>query len=178
MAKKPANKTKAITQAEPAAFHKIRHPKKRAMLVAYAACGHISQAAAAAGIDRPNHPLWIRKDPDYAAAFQEAHTGAVIVLEDEAHRRAVSGVQRVKFHEGRPIMGKGPDGKPMTYVEHEYSDTLLIFLLKANAPEKYRERMEVTSHQPTVIQFIGLSQAETKGLKNILPPGVGQVVAG
>jgi hypothetical protein len=35
--------------------------------------------------------------------------------------------------------------KPVTvpYVEHEYSDTLLIFLLKGARPEKYRERADV-----------------------------------
>lgn len=29
------------------------------------------------------------------------------------------------------------------YIEHEYSDTLLIFLLKGARPEVYRERADV-----------------------------------
>lgn len=31
------------------------------------------------------------------------------------------------------------------YVEHEYSDTLLIFLLKGAMPKKYRENVDITS---------------------------------
>lgn len=49
-------------------------------------------------------------DPVFAKAWNEALTKAVDALEETAHRRA-----------------------------HTTSDTLLIFLLKANRPEKYRE---------------------------------------
>jgi hypothetical protein len=53
-------------------------------------------------------------------------------LEEEAWRRAVDGVDEpVGFYRG----------KPSAWVKR-YSDTLLIFLLKALRPEKYRERYE------------------------------------
>jgi len=50
---------------------------------------------------------------------------------------------------GEPITSKVPrllldeSGKPMVASMKEYSDTLAIFLLKAHAPEKYRERQQV-----------------------------------
>lgn len=77
------------------------------------------------------------------------------LLEQEARRRAEQGVQRLKFHNGATIkvQAQGPGGEPLVnidgapimvpYVEHEYSDTLMIFLLKGIRPEKYRERTDV-----------------------------------
>ena len=51
---------------------------------------------------------------------------AADILEDEVDRRAVEGVEKpVGWHKG----------KPGGYVR-EYSDTLLIFLLKGDRPEK------------------------------------------
>ena len=61
---------------------------------------------------------------------------ATEVLEAEARRRAVTGVRRLKFDKGQAIIDP-ETGEP--YVELDYSDVLLIFLLKARAPEKYRE---------------------------------------
>lgn len=61
------------------------------------------------------------------------------MLELEARRRACEGVERKKFHQGEPVID------PVTgkhYVEREYSDILLICLLKAHRPKKYRERFE------------------------------------
>jgi hypothetical protein len=47
--------------------------------------------------------------------------------------------------DGAPMLDE--HGKPMMvpYVEHEYSDSLMMFLLKGARPEKYRERTE-TKH--------------------------------
>jgi len=61
------------------------------------------------------HHTWMKNDPSYAAAYQEARKIAGDMLEAEAFRRAFGG-----------------------------SDTLVIFLLKAHKPELYRERLEHT----------------------------------
>lgn len=53
-------------------------------------------------------------------------------MEREAYRRAVDGVEKGVYYKGDRIA-----------TEHEYSDTLLIFMLKARAPEKYRENLKV-----------------------------------
>lgn len=57
---------------------------------------------------------------------------AVESLEDAAVQRARYGMDRPVFHKGK-VCG---------YVR-EYSDTLLIFLLKGAKPLKYRERLNI-----------------------------------
>jgi hypothetical protein len=79
-----------------------------------------------------------KADPVFAQDLAEALEDAADRLEREAWRRAVEGVER-------PVFGSG--GKGVGTVEvgtvREYSDTLLIFLLKAHRPEKFRDRHEV-----------------------------------
>ncbi len=110
-----------------------RHPKKRAFLAAYRETGNVRLACEAAQIGRSSHYRWL-DDPDYAEEFERAKKDAVDVLEAEARRRAVEGWEE-------PVgWYKGEAGGTV----RRYSDTLLIFLLKGAAPEKYRERMEVS----------------------------------
>lgn len=118
-------------QVDENAFAKIQHPKKRAFLAAYARTGNITQSAAICKIDRSNHTLWMRKDLVYVEAFQQAGLAAADYLEAEARRRAVTGTLKPVFYQG---MECG--------TIREYSDTLLIFLLKGALPEKYSERFQ------------------------------------
>ena len=108
----------------------MQHNKKPAFLAAYAECGTITQAAEIAGIDRVTHYRWLKDDPEYAKAFEEAHEKSVERLEQEARRRAVEGWEEPVFHKGK-VVGK----------VRKYSDTLLIFLLKGAAPDKYKDRV-------------------------------------
>lgn len=113
-------------------FSDVRHPKKRAFLVAYAATGHRGKAAEAAGIERSTlySPPW-RDDEVFQAALERAQSMTVDILEEEALRRAVKGVKKpTGWYKGRP-----------GGFVREYSDTLLIFLLKGAAPEKYKDRI-------------------------------------
>lgn len=111
--------------------HNLSHPKKRAFIAVYPAVGTISAAADAAGINRHTHYVWLKDDPEYAAAFADAEEKAADRLENEAIRRAVEGTVKPVFHQGAECGGI-----------REYSDTLLIFLLKGLRPEKYRERYD------------------------------------
>lgn len=70
-----------------------------------------------------------KKEPEFLEAFQFADTMALGMLEDEAVLRAMYGVDRPVYQ----------SGKLVGYIK-EYSDTLLIVLLKARAPHKYKER--------------------------------------
>lgn len=118
-----------------------RKMKQAAFLKAFAKCGVVTRAAEAVGIDRHLHAHWMRDDPEYAEAFADAQEQAADMLEAEAVRRATQGVMRLKFHNGEPIID------PQTgqqYAENEYSDTLLIFLLKGARPAKFRERREIS----------------------------------
>jgi hypothetical protein len=111
---------------------KRRHDWKPAFLDAFAKTGNVSEAAKTAGISR-QHAYYARdSDPDYAKAWDDAEQQSHDALEREAFRRAHEGVKDFKV---------GPDGQ---FVEmRKYSDTLLIFLLKARRPGKYRENVTV-----------------------------------
>lgn len=117
--------------------------------------GNVRLACEAVAIDRRTAYRLREDDASFAADWEHAQDEAADLLEQEARRRAYQGVQRVKFHKGYPIMVpalddqglpiKDDDGKPIMvpYIEHEYSDTLMIFLMKATNPEKYRERQQI-----------------------------------
>lgn len=113
---------------------------KRAFLEAFAEHGNITTAAKSAGISRRVVYKWQEHDADFLVAFHEAEAIATEVLEAEARRRAVEGVTQET-----PIYQRGEHVG--TIVKTEYSDTLLIFLLKARAPEKYRETIRVDIRQ-------------------------------
>ena len=91
-------------------------------------------AAEMAGIDRGRHYDWLKADPEYRAEFEKVQDQAVQALEDEAVRRAYHGIEK-------PITVAGK-----REIIREYSDTILIFLLKGARPQKYRDnvRQEVT----------------------------------
>ena len=112
-------------------------PKKSAFLAAYARTASITKAAELAGIDRANHYDWKATDPQYVAAFEAAKLLATESLEDEAIRRAHEGVRKPVYQGGKKVGAV-----------QEYSDTLMIFLLKGAKPEKYRERGTVELSGP------------------------------
>ena len=145
-------------------------PKQRAFLRAFGMTASVTKAAAAADVDRSRHYEWL-EDPDYQRAFKQAKDAAGQALEDEAVRRAHEGVPRqslyhgvpqyevVVDHNGRPVQVPIVDdaGQPelddqgnelkrnmlAPVIIREYSDALLIALLKAFRPEKYA-RQELT----------------------------------
>ena len=139
---------------KPDPFDKIRHPKKRAFLAAMGNTASVLRAADIAGIDRSSHYIWLKKNPDYAAAFEIAKMRGVDVLEAEAVRRAHEGVTKPIFHGGKRAIDvvQNPDGsikpeetgKPIGIpaAEREYSDTLLIFLLKGRNPAVFGDRLK------------------------------------
>ncbi|HHW41269.1 MAG TPA: hypothetical protein GXX19_08995 [Syntrophomonadaceae bacterium] len=106
--------------------------KQRAFLAAYAETGNITRAAELSKTARVMHYTWLEKSEAYRQAFAEAEEMAADRLEQEARRRAIEGVQKPVFHKGQ-VCG----------TVTEYSDTLLIFLLKGARPEKYKERSNV-----------------------------------
>jgi hypothetical protein len=95
-------------------------------------------AAKAAGYGRQRLYEWREADPELAAAWDDALEAGTEVLEDVALRRAKDGVAEPRFYEGR-LCG---------HVQ-KYSDTLLIFLLKARRPWKYADKAQ-TEHSGTL----------------------------
>lgn len=134
----PARKKPARPNSPP---KKGRHVWRKAFLSALAATGNVGAASRAANIDRHTALNARKSDPAFAAEYRAALSEACDALELEARRRAVQGLLRLQFYKGEPLIDPRTQ-KP--YYEVEYSDTLLIFLLKAHRPKKYRDRHEVT----------------------------------
>lgn len=94
--------------------------------------GNVSAACKRAKIARTTAYEDRSADPLFAAAWDEALEIATEALELEARRRAHTGVLEPVF-QGGALVGK----------VRRYSDTLLIFLLKAHKPEMYTDRQRV-----------------------------------
>jgi hypothetical protein len=126
-------------------FPEVTDHKKRAFLAAYAHTGRITHAAKSSNLGWRNHYNWIKTDPVYAQAFAVAGQMAGDWMEDEAIRRAKEGVFKPVFYKGEHVDDV-----------QEFSDTLLIFLLKGAKPEKYKDRFEHTGAQggPMAMTFL------------------------
>lgn len=95
-----------------------RTPKKGVRLLAKFRQGYsVAAACRAERISRSAYYDWRKDEPAFAASADQAIEDGTDLLEDVARKRAAA-----------PESG---------------SDTLLIFLLKARRPEKYRERSDI-----------------------------------
>lgn len=111
---------------------KLTPEKLTAFCAALAETCNVGKACAAVGVSRYTAYKWRKVVPDFAEAWDEAMKAGVLGLEDEAHRRAFEGTDEPVWHQGAQCG-----------TVRKYSDTLAIFLLKAHAPEKYREHSKV-----------------------------------
>ncbi len=103
----------------------------------------IGKAAEAAGVSRRTVEKWRETDKQFLADFNSAKQSIIEKLEQEAIRRAYTGIDKAVWHKGKAVG-----------VEREYSDVLLIFLLKGALPEKYRERHELTGEGGKPIEHV------------------------
>jgi hypothetical protein len=140
-------------------------PKKPAFLAAYVRTASITKAARAARIERQLHYRWLADDPDYPKQFQAAQTEAAQLLEDEAIRRAHEGIVKPLVYKGRFTYKSRPkknadgslvqeNGKPV-YEDYgaplairEYSDGMMMFLLRGFMPNKYKENASLELSGP------------------------------
>ena len=103
---------------------------RQAFLDSLRVTGNISAAARLVGKSRASLYRMRRNDPDFAVAWHDALEEAVDWLELEALRRAVEGTEESRFSKGK-IVG----------TITRYSDSLLMFLLKARRPWLYDRRV-------------------------------------
>lgn len=101
-------------------------------LAALADEGLVRYAAAVAGVTPSAAYTARRRDPAFAKAFDEAIQASTPRLEQEAIRRAFHGTPKPVYQSGK-LVG----------MMREYSDTLLIFLLKGRKPDTYRDNVRV-----------------------------------
>jgi hypothetical protein len=104
--------------------------RQQAFLAAFMEHASIVKACKKSKVPRQTVYDWFESDEEFAKAFDKASVAALGALEDEAVRRAYEGTLRPVYQGGK-LVGK----------TREFSDQLLIILLKARAPEKYKERI-------------------------------------
>jgi hypothetical protein len=140
--KKPAKRTPAT---KPAQHNRGPLIWRKAFL---AKSGNVSGACEASKADRGEVYRQRESDRDFAAAWKDALDQAPDLMEAEAHRRAVEGWLE-------PVYGSaGPgEGTQQVGVIRRYDHTLLIFLLKAARPEKFRDNFTVR-HEGEIFQVI------------------------
>lgn len=114
----------------------MRHPAPRLpwedlFLYTLSETGNVTYSAEVAGITRQTAYEHRNINEAFSALWDDAIEQSVDALELEARRRAKEGVKKPVFWQGQEIA---------TVAEH--SDTLLIFLLKAHRPKKYRENRQ------------------------------------
>lgn len=121
-------------------------PEKKAQFLALLSeYGNVTRAAEEADLVRVYLYQARKNDPDFAAEWEEAARVGAARLEDEARKRAVEGWEEPVWHKGE-----------MCGTVRKFSDTLLICLLKAHHPDKYRENMKQTvegGDKPVSISF-------------------------
>ncbi len=81
-----------------------------------------------------------RHSEDFAAQWRKALEEGTDLLDAEARRRAVTGVDKPVYYKGKVV---GSITK--------YSDRLLMFLLKAHRPQKFRDGGKVKHTGATAI---------------------------
>jgi len=116
------------------------------VLEEFVSCGNIGIACDKAGIRRGTHRDWMEKYPRYKQLVDEVQERFWDNMEVVAHQRA-----------------------------REKSDALLIFLLKANKPEKYRDTVDANLNHNTngaPIQLIFAEGMLSDEEKKLLQPEV------
>lgn len=113
--------------------------KQKKFLKAYGECGVVKYACQVARIHRSTFYDWRDRDENFKVCLPIFQEDAHDTLEYAAYEQGVVGVEEPVVSMGRVVMGD--DEKPLTV--RKYSPQLLITLLKANMPEKYREKQQV-----------------------------------
>ncbi len=108
-------------------------PRWRAkFLEALASSGNVLVSCRVSGVKRRNAYKHRDRFPAFRRAWDEAIEESTDALEAEARRRGTKGVDKPIYYKGVKID-----------TVKEYSDTLLIFLLKAHRPEKFRDNYDI-----------------------------------
>ncbi len=117
-------------------------PRQRDFIEAFYETSTIAAAASSIGCTRQaHHDVWMAKNetgeyayPLYAQIFHSARSALIEIAESALWKRGVKGVIE-------PVFWRG---KKTDHTLTKFDTTALIFWLKGNCPEKYKERFEHT----------------------------------
>jgi hypothetical protein len=130
---------------------------KRAWLAAFEVEGTVVLACKVAGVGRTTAYEWRQKDESFALAWADIEEATTEAMEREAYRRAVEGTVK-------PMVSAG---KLVTEVK-EYSDTLLIFMLKSRRPERYRDNVKVEHSGNVNVEMIPVAVDRGRDVAQLL----------
>lgn len=142
----PVRPARRNTAANPKDFGPKRSPEKEEAALAVIRAGYsMAKAATAIGVSRETLQNWRDDDKsDFARRFKDAQQHGADIIEDEAVRRAVEGVDKAVFHQGE-VVGH----------HKEFSDGLMTLMLRGLRPERYNtERHEHAGPGQQPIQHV------------------------
>lgn len=116
---------------------------KATFLKSLARSGVVSTACKKAKIGRTTAYKTREEDVAFAAAWDAALDEAIEGMEEEVYRRGVTGVLKPVYQGGKKVG-----------TIREHSDTLLMFRLKAERPDKYRERQEIEHKGKMEVEYV------------------------
>lgn len=118
--------------------------KRKAFLKYLRQTGKVAFSARKAGFADTSYLHKLKQqDEEFAAEWAAAIDAAMDRFEDEAIRRAVEGVDKAVMYKGEVV-----------HYEKEYSDQLLMFMLRAGRPDKFRDNVNVSG---TISANIGVA---------------------
>ena len=126
----------------------ITQKQKDSFIDALSQTGNITKSCVASGISRRVAYNFREKDKAFSEAWDDALETGTDALEAEAWRRATKGTERPVYQ----------GGKLVGHIQ-EYSDVLLIFLLKGKRPKVYADLHRVEGgDKPVVIEVRKFSE--------------------
>jgi hypothetical protein len=120
-------------------FPKTKKQKQQRFIEVFSETANIKYSCRAAGIDRRTFYRWKENDEAFRKLYENAEPEADDTLEYAAYLRAVEGIEEPMVSMGKVI--RDDVGEPM--MVRKYSDQLLITLLKARMPQKYKDKPQV-----------------------------------
>lgn len=137
---------------------KFTSKKREEFLAVLSEGASVTAAAAKVGMSRRGMYDARDADEEFKKAWDDAVEQGTDLMEDEGHRRAIEGVKEPVYYQGAEV----------GYVR-KYSDTLLIFFLKARRPDKYRERADITSGgKPLANPYMNLSDEQLREIARMM----------
>jgi hypothetical protein len=124
----------------------LRLDQRQAFLDTLTDDGNVRRACRDSGLPRTTAYRLRKEEPELAAAWDQAVNTGNDALEDEAIERALHGVEEEIWYGGKHIG-----------TTRKYSDSLLMFLLKARRPEKFRDAAQALADADRPVPVIRVS---------------------
>jgi hypothetical protein len=116
--------------------------------------GNVRLACKTADVSRATAYVHYHSNPSFADRWDDALEDSADLMEQEARRRAVQGTQKPVIYKGELagnwvddngniVSPENPEARLIPLTVREYSDTLLMFMLKGARPEKYRDNYDL-----------------------------------